>query len=290
VSTDGQTKIKQSNDPDFNGFIPTGNGGNTGYLFTNWEDRPGGMSRINIAKGDDGKWSVGPDGAIMIDFAPVNGTWVNCFGSVSPWDTPLTSEELYFDDTADWNNAADEEHDGQVALEKYLGKYPNPYDYGYIIEINDPTGVPIPKKHYVMGRYSHENSVVMPDQKTVYLTDDGTGVVFFKFIADQPGDLSAGTLYAAKMTQDDGDDPAKVGFDIEWIEIAESDDAIAGFASTTESPRPTTPKVPPATSPTTTSPPGPRAKARTTASPSSRPARRRPPKARRPSSARWKAS
>jgi uncharacterized protein len=225
VGVDGETAIKQSNDPDFNGFIPAGNGGNQGYLFTNWEDRPGGMSRIHIAKGDDGKWSVGSDGAMMIDFSPVNGTWVNCFGSVSPWGTPLSSEELYFDDTADWNNAAYEEHDGQVALEQYLGKYPNPYDYGYIVEITDPTGTPKPEKHYVLGRYSHENSVVMPDQKTVYMSDDGTGVVFFKFVADQPGDLSAGTLYAAKMTQDEGDDPAKVGFDVEWIELAKSDDA-----------------------------------------------------------------
>ena len=32
----------QSNDPDFNAFVATGE--DAGYLFTNWEDRPGGMS------------------------------------------------------------------------------------------------------------------------------------------------------------------------------------------------------------------------------------------------------
>ena len=42
IAADG-TVLKSSNDPDFNGFIPTGE--NEGYLFTNWEDRPGGMSR-----------------------------------------------------------------------------------------------------------------------------------------------------------------------------------------------------------------------------------------------------
>ena len=26
------------------------------------------------------------------------------FGSLSPWGTPLLSEELYFEDTIDWNN------------------------------------------------------------------------------------------------------------------------------------------------------------------------------------------
>jgi len=100
VTADGQSVIKQSNDPDFNGFIAEGDG-KMAYLFTNWEDRPGAMSRLQIAKGDDGKWSVTEGDAMMVDFSPVNGTWVNCFGSVSPWGTPLTSEELYFDDTAD---------------------------------------------------------------------------------------------------------------------------------------------------------------------------------------------
>ena len=45
----------------------------------------------------------------------------------------------------------------------------------------------IVEKRYAMGRFSHENSVVMPDLKTVYFGDDGTDVVFFKFVADEPG-------------------------------------------------------------------------------------------------------
>lgn len=32
----------------------------------------------------------------------------------------------------------------------------------------------------------------MPDRRTVYITDDGTNVAFFKFVADKPGVLSAG--------------------------------------------------------------------------------------------------
>lgn len=34
----------------------------------------------------------------------------------------------------------------------------------------------------------------MPDNKTVYITDDGTNVGFFKFVADKPKDLSSGGL------------------------------------------------------------------------------------------------
>lgn len=212
-----------SNDPDFNGFIPTGE--NEGLLFTNWENRPGGMSRAALTRGGDGKWSVG--NVEMLDFASVGGTWVNCFGTVSPWATPLTSEELYFDDTADWNNLEYKYIEDTALLADYLGEYPNPYNYGYIVEITHPTGTPTPVKMFAMGRYSHENAVVMPDQKTVYLSDDGTGVVFFKFIADTAGDLSAGTLYAAKITQDgaSGAESAETSLNIEWVELAHGSNA-----------------------------------------------------------------
>jgi len=74
-----------------------------------------------------------------------------------------------------------------------------------------------------MGRYSHENTVVMPDMRTAYLTDDGTDVVFYKFVADRAGNLGSGTLYAAKVTQDEGSDPATTGFNIEWIELGHGD-------------------------------------------------------------------
>jgi secreted PhoX family phosphatase len=217
--------IKSSNDPDFNGFIPTGE--NEGYLFTNWEDRPGGMSRVKLSRAADGTWSADANDAEMVDFSAVGGTWVNCFGTVSPWNTPLSSEELYFDDTADWNNPEADDAGGVEALGSYKGAYPNPYDYGYIVEITDPAGRATPVKHMALGRYSHENAVVMPDQKTVYMSDDGTNVVFFKFVADRAGDLSSGTLYAAKVTQltEPGSAAGDTPFQISWIELAHGTDA-----------------------------------------------------------------
>lgn len=220
-----------SNDPDFNAFLPTG--ANQGYLFTNWENRPGGMSRAMLTRSQDGNWSADLDKSSMLDFSAVNGTWVNCFGTMSPWNTPLSSEELYFDDTADWNNPDYKRIDDTKLLTDYLdGTYPNPYDYGYIVEITDPAGAAKPVKHYAMGRFSHENAVVMPDNKTVYMSDDGTGVVFYKFIADKAGDLSAGTLYAAKITQlgEPGSESADTAMQISWIELAHGTDAeIAGW-------------------------------------------------------------
>lgn len=221
VGVDGELFV--SNDPDFNAFVPTGE--NEGYLFTNWENRPGGMSRVKLSRAADGTYSVDENDAKMLDFMSVEGTWVNCFGTLSPWGNPLTSEELYFDETADWNNAGYKYISDVAGLADYLGKYPNPYRYGYIVEITDPAGSATPVKRFALGRFSHENSVVMPDQKTVYLSDDGTGVVFYKFIADTAGDLSAGTLYAAKVTQ-----RADNGFDVDWVELAHGTESdIAGW-------------------------------------------------------------
>lgn len=228
TTSDGLTAIKQSQDPDFNAFVPTSANGDTGFLFTAWEDRPGAMSRIELTKEESGSWITGD--VMNVDFSTVLGTLINCFGTLSPWNTPLTSEENYeAENTQQWNNTA--YLDGYPSytdvknLQTYLGTstLPNPYDYGYIVEITSPTsGSPTPLKHFTLGRAAHENAVVMPDWKTVYTTDDGSNKAFYKFVATTAGDLSAGTLYAAKLTQDATSDPAKAGFNIEWIELGNS--------------------------------------------------------------------
>jgi len=228
-AADGTTLIKNSNDPDFNGVIS--DGGTGFYVYTNWEDRPGSMSRMQVGNlTNAGYGSITLDG--MLDFSSVQGTWVNCFGTVSPWGTPLSSEELYFDDTADWFDSSFQYFSNPQSLATYLGyptdgsgNWPNPYRYGYIVEIGNPTDGVLANvtanKLEAMGRFSHENAVVMPDQKTVFLSDDGTGVVFFKFVADVAGDMSAGTLYGAKITQTSGvTDPSEAALGIEWIELA----------------------------------------------------------------------
>ena len=220
-------KIIENNAPDFNGFVSTGEG--EGYLFTNWESYPGGMSRMKIEKDGFGSWSVTE--AMSIDFDAVQGTAANCFGSVSPWGTPLTSEEwivrssLGGTQDADWNDPADTSTDNMEALT--APDFPNPYRYGYIAEVTVPTSdAPVVVKHFAIGRYEHENSTVMPDSKTLYSSQDDTGGVLFKFIADTAEDLSAGTLYGAKLVQDAGSsEPATTGFDVTWVELATSDNA-----------------------------------------------------------------
>ncbi|MGK0404987.1 MAG: secreted PhoX family phosphatase [Oleispira sp.] len=229
----GDTKIFENNMPDFNGFIPTGPG--KGYLFTNWELFPGGMSRMNIEKDAQGNWGVLD--AMMVDFASVNGTGANCFGSVSPWNTPLTSEEWVVNTSVgsttnpSWNSPTKIADDALLAgMWALSDNASNPYDYGYIVEITDPESVtPLPVKHFTIGRYEHENSIVMPDRKTVYSSQDDTGGVLFKFVADTAEDLTVGTLFGAKLEQDAGlNDPAVTGFDVTWVELASGNNAEIG--------------------------------------------------------------
>lgn len=224
-SVDDGQQILLSEKPDFNAFVPTEDNGSRGFLYTAWEDRPAGLSQIQIEWNmSSNQWDVLD--SQMLNLSKINGAWVLCFGSVSPWGTPLFSEELYFDDTENWNNPNFRYHSDQLRLERYLGYYPNPYDYGFIIEMNEATTTtPELVRHLAMGRFSHENALVMPDHKTVYLTDDGYETVLFKFVADVPGDLTEGTLFAAKLIQDGSWDASITGFDTEWIELASASNA-----------------------------------------------------------------
>jgi len=223
VSPDGEV-LTSSTNPDFNGVIDDGDDGY--YVFTNWENRPGMVSRTQIKP--DGNGGFDTVERMNVDFRDVEGTWVNCFGSVSPWGTPLSAEENY-EHTAreDWNNPEWDSASDVETLAEYLGAdgnyeevFPNPYRYGYIVEFVDAKSEsPTPVKQFTLGRSAHEVAEVMPDEKTVYTSSDGTGKGFYKFVADDAGDLSSGTLYAAKADADAGTDPNSVGFDLEWVEL-----------------------------------------------------------------------
>jgi len=197
------------NHPDGNMFLPVTESGDEAILFTNYECRPGSVAKVYM-KRDGDSWKI-LDGE-NVSFASVNGTWNNCNASVTPWNTGLTSEE--YEPVAGkggWKKNI-------KTMTDYLGKQANPYDYGYPVElIPDPKGKSATTKvvkHYAMGRLSYEMSKVMNDSKTVYSGDDGTAVILTKFVADKPGDLSAGTLFAAKIKQQSDE-----SLDISWIEL-----------------------------------------------------------------------
>jgi secreted PhoX family phosphatase len=211
---DGSLK-EMCNHPDGNMFLPITPSGDEAYLFTNFECRPGTVGKIYM-KRNGGKWDI-LDGE-NVSFASVKGTWNNCNASVTPWNTGLTSEE--YEPVAaksGWRKNVED-------MTEYLGEQANPYDYGYPVElIPDPKGndaITKVKKHYAMGRLSYEMSSVMGDGKTVYSGDDGSNVILVKFVADEAGDLSAGTLYAAKVIQKSDE-----SFDLQWIELGRAANA-----------------------------------------------------------------
>ncbi|MBI5931341.1 MAG: DUF839 domain-containing protein [Chloroflexi bacterium] len=202
--------------PDGNMFLPIT--ANEGDLYTNFECRPGTVSKMHLQRDDAGNWSV-TEGE-MVNFVEIGGTWNNCNASVTPWNTGLTSEESPPDTAAIWGVW----QAGAPLLDSYLGVKSNPFNVGYAVElIPQPSGTQV-VKHYAMGRFSQEIALVMPDSKTVYYGDDGDNRVMYKFVADNPGDLSAGTLYAAKISQD-GET-----LNIEWIALGSGNDAAIGAA------------------------------------------------------------
>ncbi|QNT68627.1 PhoX family protein [Defluviicoccus vanus] len=160
-----------------------------------------------------------------VDAAAVAGIWTPCAGSLSPWNTHLGSEEYEPDARTYETKPLD-------VMNTYLGTPgklavdggANPYMYGHITEVTvEPDGSSSIVKHFAMGRLAFELADVMPDGKTAYMGDDGDDVIRPMFIADKPGDLSAGTLYAAKWVQSSGEDFGRA--DLQWIRLGHATEA-----------------------------------------------------------------
>ncbi|AVT10302.1 alkaline phosphatase PhoX, partial [Paracidovorax avenae] len=117
-----------------------------------------------------------------VDTSGVKGLWITCGASLSPWNTHLSSEEYEPDATL----ATNAQLQGfSKALFGDAAKA-NPYDYGHMPEVTvNPDGTGSIKKHYCMGRISHELVQVMPDNRTALMGDDATNGGLFMFVADK---------------------------------------------------------------------------------------------------------
>ena len=158
-----------------------------------------------------------------VDTSSVNGLWITCGASLSPWGTHLSSEEYE-------PNAYLAATDAQFkAFSKNLygdETKANPYNYGHLPEVTVNTdGTASIKKHYCLGRISHELVQVMPDNRTVIMGDDATNSGYFAFVADKEKDLSAGTLYVAKVGTGFSLDPAATAAPLTWIKLGSATSA-----------------------------------------------------------------
>jgi hypothetical protein len=152
-----------------------------------------------------------------VDTSSVNGLWITCGASLSPWGTHLSSEEYE-------PNAYLAATDAQFkAFSKNLygdETKANPYNYGHLPEVTvNPDGTASIKKHYCLGRISHELVQVMPDNRTVIMGDDATNSGYFVFVADKEKDLSAGTLYVAKVGTGFSLDATAAAAPLTWIKL-----------------------------------------------------------------------
>jgi secreted PhoX family phosphatase len=197
-----------------------GNGA-TSYKVKDWYSRmPMSMTLTEVAQ--DGQGTLKAVKQRPIDFSSVNGLWIPCFGSQTPWNTHLGSEEdydLYFVKAS--GKSFKKATAGLKALSEvyFKGKrQANPYHYGFITEVKvDGNGATEVVKHYNMGRGTWEQALIMPDQRTVYFGDDGNHVGLFMFVADHKADLSAGTIYAARWFQVSSDNVGAAN--LGWVKL-----------------------------------------------------------------------
>lgn len=187
---------------------------------------PMSMTRTELKQASDGKLSVVNQSPI--DFSGVEGLWIPCFGSQTPWNTHLGSEEDYDLQYNPLSSKYGTTTAGLTALKKWYfrnEKDANPYHYGFIPEVTvKEDGSTSVVKHYAMGRGTWEMAKIMPDGKTVYLGDDGTHGLMSMFVADAAGNLDAGTVYAAKWNQVSDQNGGQAN--LQWVKL--------GHATSTE--------------------------------------------------------
>ncbi len=248
---DGSQDI--SDGPDGNSLI---NVGGKSYLVTHMEERPGELYKTEV-KVDNGTL-VAVD-TKPVDLSAMNGTIINCASTKTVYGYHLGGEEDYslnsiFADQASpfyvdcALDGTDNDSNGKAnyfcsyvnGMQKYLGDTNvdktngyngdtfSPYNYGYIVEVQPQAdGTTTSAKHYVTGKYTPELATMMPDNKTVYMSDDGTAKGFWKFVSDRKIDSFAseweGTLYAAKVTQTSAENGGS--FDLDWVELGHAKDS-----------------------------------------------------------------
>jgi len=166
-----------------------------------------------------------------ISFADVNGLWIPCASSLSPWNTHLGSEEYEPDaKTREGIAAAAGSQDG-TDINSFSAYFfgdaatANAYHYGLVPEITvKRDGTTAVEKHYALGRFARELADVQPDGRTVYMGDDGAYTGLFMFVADKVRDLSEGTLYAGKWMQTSADGTDGGAADLAWVKLGHASD------------------------------------------------------------------
>jgi secreted PhoX family phosphatase len=237
----GQTYAKQWHD--FIGFTPDKSAsGDLGWVVVNHEMTQrndfvgdgGGMTMFKLKRTSGDQLEVveqsladGRKGKFFnVDFANTVGeTGMNCGGITNRANGRIwTAEEwMQSSNRGIFNNGANfrDTSDFTIGVTapagfpgfngKTIKRYQN---LNWMVEI-DPVNAKAIRKQYNWGRAGWEGGAVLPDNKTVFLFEDGSPGILAKFVATNAGDFTSGQLYVYKQ-----DAPGK------WITIENNLDTL----------------------------------------------------------------
>lgn len=156
-------------------------------------------------------------GATERQFLSLGGTEINCAGGPTPWNSWLSCEECF-----ESPSGADT---ARVIREKR---------HGYVFEVSansDGLVDAVPLK--ALGRFEHEAAVVDPRTGIVYQTEDRHRSLFYRFLPNAPGDLSAGGRLQALVvrghpsmrTHNWSDPTVQPGqaMEVDWVDLDDTD-------------------------------------------------------------------
>ncbi len=189
---------------DFTAYVPINGSSVRGHLSINHENTPGGVSMVDLHYDSTSLlWQIDSSQAVDFYNEELVTTTRNCSGGITPWGTVITAEES--------GNSGDANNDGYT-------------DVGWLVEINPVTSKVLnygngqQEKLWAAGNISHENALILDDEVTLFTGEDGGSSALFKFVADNPRDLSNGTLYTLVLDAPlEGYEPT--GTTGTWVEV-----------------------------------------------------------------------
>ena len=165
-----------------------------------------------LSRGGTTTLIVGSDRKLIKDYASLAGTYRNCAGGRTPWGSWISCEET----TATPATAP--------------GSALQMHGYNFEVPISAKSPVdPIPL--VAMGRFNHEAVAVDPKTGIVYETEDQRDGLFYRFIPNQPGKLSAGGVLEALKIKGSPQAKTFAGFpvgkpmQVEWVRIEDPNPA-----------------------------------------------------------------